>query len=91
MCVVSMITDDWSRKTDWQHQLLGPVYIQPDNAALQRDIESLKAEIEALKDLLKAAKEFDFATGQPDCEKEEKTALLKDVAKHLGVDLSGVL
>jgi hypothetical protein len=54
------------------------------------EFEALKREIEELKQLLTAAKKFDEATGQKDCEMEDKVRFLKQMAKHLGVDLSDV-
>jgi len=51
------------------------------------EFEALKKEVEELRELLKAAKKFDDATGQPDCENDEKLAALRAVAEALGVDL----
>jgi len=56
----------------------------------QADFDALKAEVEALKELLKAAKQFDDATGQADCEMDEKVEFIKQLADHLGVDLDEV-
>ena len=44
-----------------------------------------------LKDILVKAKLFDDETGQMDCEKVEKVAILKKVAKALDIDLDDVL
>ena len=39
---------------------------------------------------LKNAKEIDRVTGQPDCEMDEKVAIIKRFAEVVGVDLSEV-
>lgn len=57
----------------------------------QEQIDKLTQELEAVKKLLKAAEKFDVATGQPDCESEEKVAFLRRLAELLSVDLSEVL
>ena len=44
-----------------------------------------------MKDILVKAKLFDDETGQMDCEKVEKVAILKKVAKALDIDLDDVL
>lgn len=38
--------------------------------------------------LLKGAKEYDKRTNQPDCELEEKKALLKKLADQLGININ---
>lgn len=38
----------------------------------REEFETLKREVQELKKVLVAAKEYDDATGQPDCEMEEK-------------------
>ncbi|VDM11381.1 unnamed protein product [Wuchereria bancrofti] len=68
--------------------------IQPDfwsiPWATKQEFEQLKKEVEDMKKLLIRAKEYDEKTGQPDCEMEEKVALLKKVAELVGVDLSEI-
>lgn len=54
------------------------------------DFDALKREVEEMKKLLLRAKKYDEETGQPDCEMEDKVALLKKVAQLVGVDLSEV-
>ena len=61
-----------------------PVY---EPAISREEFEALRREIEELKKLLRAAKDFDEATGQPDCEMDEKVELIKRVAELVGVDL----
>lgn len=53
----------------------------------QSEFDKLKREVEELKELLKAAKRIDELTGQADCENDEKMAVVRAVAKALGVDL----
>jgi hypothetical protein len=40
---------------------------------------------------LVADKEYDAATGQPDCEMDDKVELLKRIAELVGVDVREVL
>lgn len=92
---MSAIHDDFSRRARETYPWLQPV-VHPTtdstsiNVAVgvsRAEFDALKKEVEELKKLLKAAKEFDTATGQPDCEIEEKTEFLRKLAEFLGVDL----
>ena len=56
----------------------------------KEDFDALKAEVEQLKILLLAAKQYDEATGQPDCEMDEKVELIRRVADLVGVDVDEV-
>lgn len=93
MCAVSMITDGWGKQFPQVWTTFPP--IEPASKyeveQLRKEFADLKKEIEELKELLKAAKHFDEVTGQLDCQKDEKTDVLRKVAKLLGVDLSDVL
>lgn len=65
--------------------------LRKDNARLtKKEFEALRKEIEELKKLLLAAKAFDEATGQPDCEMDEKVALIRQIADLVGVDVDEV-
>ena len=90
MCTVSMIGDDFSKRLPQQFpqttQWLGGAWAGPSRA----EFDELKKEVAALKELLIAAKKYDAATGQPDCEQEDKIALLRRLAELVGVDLSEV-
>lgn len=93
MCTVSFIGDSWQKTTPQTYPWIYP-YVQPDTkvtiapSEVSRDeFLKLKREVEELKKLLTAAKEFDAATGQPDCEMDEKVELIKRVAELVGVDL----
>ncbi len=56
----------------------------------QADFDALKAEVQELKKLLQAAKDFDEKTGQPHCHMDQKVALIKAIAKMVGVDMGDV-
>ncbi len=56
----------------------------------QEEFDELKREVEQMKELLKKAKEMDQALGTPDCELEQKVALLKLMAAAVGVDLEDI-
>jgi len=62
----------------------------PGVAPTREEFNALKKDIEEIKELLKKAKELDEKTGQPDCEIDEKVALLKAIANMVGVDLEDV-
>ena len=58
---------------------------------LRDELEKLRQEVNEMKELLKAAKRIDELTGQPDCQKDERVAVVRAVAEALGVDLEGLL
>ena len=95
MCTVSMIGDQWQR--DFTPRF--PPQIPYDRIDLEEyklpeisraEFEELKEEMRELKKLLLAAKEYDEKTGQPDCETDDKMALIKAVAEAVGVDFDSV-
>jgi hypothetical protein len=51
------------------------------------EFDALKRELESLKVLLTAARKYDAETGQKDCQKDEKVALLRKLAAFVGVEL----
>jgi hypothetical protein len=61
------------------------------DSVTRAEFEALRNEMAELRKLLVAAKEYDRATGQPDCEVDEKVALLKRLAELVDVDLDDVL
>lgn len=94
MCVVSFVGDEYGRTFPdrWPNV---PVYPQTTTTVFitevtKEDFDALKQEVEELKQLLLAAKRFDEATGQPDCEMDEKVELIKRIAEAVGVDLEDV-
>jgi 3-dehydroquinate dehydratase len=62
--------------------------VQPFNS--QEEIAKLRKEMEELKLLLLAAKRYDEQMGEPDCEMDDKVALIKKIAKLVGVDMKDV-
>lgn len=92
MCTVSMVgdhyTDKWRNRGWFTGEPQFPLPI-PDGPS-RKEFDALKKEVEDMRDLLKRAKEYDERTGQPNCEIDEKVALLKRVAELVGVDLSDV-
>ena len=92
MCVVSMIGDDWARRTPPQYPWAAPNYFPTQCPAgpTRVEFDALKREVEALRELLRAAKIYDEATGQPDCETDDKVALIKRLADLVGVDMSDI-
>lgn len=99
MCVTSAVTTDWMQRHPTYvlpNPPLGglpqapvPVTVTVD-APTKAEFEALKKEMEELKQLLLAAKRYDEATGQPDCEMEEKVELITKLAKLVGVDMQEV-
>lgn len=98
MCVVSMIGDEFQKRW-WPDGF--PQQQQPQIAPIdwekilrppptRDEFDALKREVELMRDLLKAAKEYDERNKEPHCEMDEKVALLKAMAKMMGVDLSEI-
>lgn len=95
MCVVSYIGDDYNRKFKERYPDMTFPYPStpwtPWAPAISREeFEDLKREVAALKELLLAAKKYDEATGQPDCEMDEKVAFIKKLGEMLGIDMTEV-
>lgn len=90
MCTTSYIADDWRNNRLPQIAPNYPQWFGTGAMPTREEFERLKAEVAELKELLKAAKRYDERTGQPDCEMEDKIALLKRLAELVGVDLSEV-
>jgi hypothetical protein len=57
----------------------------------KEEFDALKKEVLEMKELLKRAIKYDEDNNQPNCEKEEKIAILKKVAEWVGVSLDDVL
>jgi hypothetical protein len=94
MCVYSVVADDWSRRIPYQFPWV-PAVPTPNTTPIfpptRKEFEQLREEVRALRPLLEAAKEYDERTGQPDCEMEEKIALIRRLAELVEVDLNDVL
>lgn len=89
MCMVSNIGDSWAEQFPDKWPKFTPPIITPD--VTREEFNALRNEVIELKKLLEVAKKFDQATGQPDCQMEEKVKLIKAIAKLVGVDLGDVL
>lgn len=89
MCTVSFIADDWTKRNNeyFQPFIVGGGGITGPTRA---EFDALKKEIEEIKKLLLAAKKYDEATGQKDCEMEDKIALFRKLAEIVGVDIDAV-
>lgn len=93
MCTVSMIGDHYRDK--WAPA--APAYPATPNIPLiinpvtREEFDALRRDVLEMKALLRRAKAYDEANGEPDCEMDEKLAVLKKVAELVGVDLSDVL
>jgi peptidoglycan hydrolase-like amidase len=100
MCAISMISDPFKFPSAWPNYPAGipfpstgveAIPIEKYMAGVTRsEFETLKRDVEALKKLLEAARAEDIANGEPDCEMEDKVAIIKAIAKMVGVDLSEV-
>ena len=96
MCVYSMTGDYFTHMLPERHPWTAPAISSPSNwivvpEVTRAEFDALKREMEELKLLLKAAKRFDEATGQPDCEHDDKVALIKRLADLVGVDMGEVI
>ena len=98
MCTVSMIVDGYRDTLPKWIPIVPNTFIPGDTAPITipdyvtpEEVRALRDEVKELKKLLEAAKAFDEATGQPDCETEDKVGLLRALARALGVDLDDVL
>lgn len=101
MCVVSMIGDHYNEKwtnphypyveqiktittdsIDFNELLKGKV--------TRSEFDALKKEVEEMKQLLERAADYDKRNNEPNCEMEDKVALLKKVAEAVGVNLDEI-
>lgn len=57
---------------------------------LEKEIKDIKTQLELLIKLLGIGKEYDEATGQKDCEVEEKVKLIKQLCELFNVDMKDV-
>src|SRR5690348_12357929 len=95
MCVVSAVGDYWQdqlpHKPYWPS--VGPAINDPAtilHLITRVEFDALKKDVEELKKLLLAAKRYDEAAGEPNCEMEEKIALIRKVADLVGVNVDDV-
>ena len=91
MCVVSMVGDYYNNKWNqpkWQGTISNITYT-PSQVS-KEDFDVLKKDVEEMKKLLERALEYDKRNNEPNCEMEEKVAILKKVAELVGVNLEDV-
>ena len=93
MCAVSMVADHYRDKfypmplVQTTDNLLRTAFVAPVSRA---EFDALKRDVEEMKALLRRAKKYDEDNGEPDCEMDEKVALIRRVADAVGVDLTEV-
>jgi len=105
MCVVSFVGDSFGQKWYPSFQQPNP-YVAPidpekfmdktitniwkGDQVSKEEFEALKKEVEFMKQMLIKAKIYDEKNNEPNCEMEDKVALLKKIAELVGVDLTEV-
>lgn len=57
----------------------------------REEFDALKRDVLEMKELLKRAKKYDEDNGEPDCEMEEKVALVRKVCELVGVNIDDIL
>lgn len=96
MCAVSMIGDHyrdlWKDRLTQQYKptqtgINMPFVLPP---VTREEFDILKREVENMKKLLIRAKIYDEQNNEPNCEMDAKVALLKQIAKAVGVDLEEI-
>lgn len=84
MCMVSYVGDFYSD----QFRRYPPLGGFPNQTGpTQAEFDELKRRVDEMIDLMKKAAEIDKKTGQPDCQMDDKLALLRQIAAAVGVDL----
>jgi hypothetical protein len=93
-----MIGDHYNEK--WRqpnYDWLKPYIVNTSNTTFnasalvsRREFEELKNEVIELKKLLERAIDYDKRNNEPNCEIEEKVALLKKVAELVGISLEDI-
>ena len=89
MCTVSTVGDYW-KNTLPQQPYYQAIYGGGTPENTRHEFDALRRDVTELKELLTAAKKYDEATGQPDCETDEKVELIRRVAKLVGVDMKEI-
>ena len=88
MCTVSMIGDHFNDK--WKQQPYQQLFTNIPEIT-KAEFEALKKEVEEMKALLKRAKIYDEQNNEPNCEMDEKMAMLRKFANAVGINLDDVL
>lgn len=83
MCVVSFVGDFY--RDQWKPYYPNGWGTPPDVG--RAEFDQLKRQVEEMKELLKRAAEYDKAHGQPDCQNDDKMAILRQIAAAVGIKL----
>lgn len=83
-----MIGDHFNEK--WKQPPYQQIFTNIPDVS-RAEFEALKKEVEEMKALLKRAKEYDEKNNEPNCEIEEKMAMLRKFADAVGIDLDDVI
>jgi hypothetical protein len=84
------LPDNWPNSAPGTYTVSWPEGVTADGPT-KEEFDALKKEVEDMKALLKKAKKYDEENNQPDCEMDEKVALLKKLAEAVGIDLEDAL
>lgn len=68
-----------------------PIPIPLSELATKQEIEEIRRDVAEMKFLIQRAIKYDKAHDEPHCEIEDKVALLRAVAKAVGVNLDDVI
>jgi hypothetical protein len=99
MCMVSAVGDNFRgrlpEKDYWPgiQPFVVPGFVPnmpPPSQVSRLEFDALKRDLEELKKVLVAAKRFDEVAGEPDCEMDEKVAIIKKLAEITGVSMEDV-
>lgn len=96
MCAVSMVSDGYIDQFPARWPTVKPIvwpgiplpYTIPLPPPDRAEFDKLKREVDELRKLIEAAQRFDEATGQPECEAEDKADLIRKLAKYVGVEIN---
>jgi hypothetical protein len=80
-------SDKW-KQPQWNGTISNVTY-NPSQVS-KEDFDALKKDVEEMKKLLERALDYDKRNNEPNCEMEEKVALLKKVAELVGVSLEDI-
>ena len=89
MCTVSMIGDHYNDM--WERRFPHEWPSIPVDTVSRQEFEELKRQVLEMRELLARAKKYDEDHSEPECEVEEKMAILRKVAEAVGIDLDDVL
>jgi hypothetical protein len=93
MCTVSNVMDGFNDKWQPLRDQIFPqgIRITPQPEVTRAEFDALKAELLELRTLIAKAKAHDEATGQPDCESEDKIKKLRALAEIVGLNVDDLI